>query len=189
MYTAKAQFESTSPLSMSRFHNTEKKNRELSNEYEKRTWKAKCHLNKEGYVYIPNTMFKNSLAEAAKFLGLQIPGKGKSTYTKHIEAGVIAGNDIVLDLHSDQLEYEECFVPSDGVRGSGKRVIKWFPFIPAWKGEITFFIFDEVITKEAFLRHLQGSGQFVGIGRWRPRNNGNYGRFAIKNFTWEESEL
>jgi len=44
---------------------------------------------------------------------------------------------------------------------------------------VTFYILDEIITKEVFERTLTMAGQFIGIGRFRPQNNGFYGRFEV----------
>ena len=32
-------------------------------------------------------------------------------------------------------------------------------------------------------------GQFIGMGRFRPRNNGYYGRFNVENFVAEEISM
>jgi hypothetical protein len=45
--------------------------------------------------------FKNCLAEIAKYLSLQIPGKGKTTYTKHFEAGVMVLDGLALPERKD----------------------------------------------------------------------------------------
>ena len=33
--------------------------------------------------------------------------------------------------------------------------------------------------------HLKEAGQFIGLGRFRPRKNGYYGRFEIVSIAWE----
>lgn len=180
MKTIIATLESVSPYSQSKYHGTEKLSKESSSDYEKRTWRERLHVNANGNVFIPPMAFKNCLSEVAKFLGIQIPGKGKSTYTKHFEAGVLVTDALVLDVKKDDVPGEWLFVPADGVRGSGKRVEKCFPVINSWKGEVTFHILDDTITTEVFEQHLKEAGNFIGIGRFRPRNNGFYGRFAVK---------
>jgi hypothetical protein len=184
MKTAKVKLKSISPYSQSRHYETEKLPKELAKDYEARTWRERLHVNDSGKVYIPPMSFKNCLSEAAKFLGIQIPGKGKSTYTKHFEAGVLVTDALTLDIKADEVKGEWLFVPSDGVRGSGKRVNKCFPIIHEWAGEVTFFVLDETITEEVFTNHLQQAGAFVGIGRFRPRNNGFYGRFQVESVKW-----
>lgn len=124
------------------------------------------------------------VAEIAKFLGKQIKGKGKSTYTKHFEAGVLVMDPLVLPIKKDEVQGEWLFAPSDGKRGSGSRVDKCFPVIPKWSGKVTFHILDDTITEDVFREHLEEAGKFIGIGRFRPRNNGFYGRFAVKSLVW-----
>jgi hypothetical protein len=137
------------------------------------------HVNKDGAVYIPPMAFKNCLAEAAKFLAQQIPGKGKATYTKHLEAGVLITDPVVLPLRKEDVPGEWLFLPSDGKRGSGSRVDKCYPLIEEWEGSIPIYVLDEIVTKDVLLQHLDAAGKFIGIGRFRPRNNGFYGRFRV----------
>lgn len=75
---------------------------------------------------------------------------------------------------------------SDGVRGSGKRVKRTFPQMPAWKGVARFAVFDDTITKDIFEKHLTEAGRFVGIGQFRPENGGLNGRFKPVGFRWQE---
>lgn len=191
---------SISPYSQSRPVSSPRKDRETADDHEERTWKERAHAATEqeakevgavvGQLFIPPMALKNSLAEAAKYMGKQIPGKGKSTYTKHIEAGVLAcvPNPMFTDermkvpLMADNpahLVGHRLFVPSDGVRGSGKRVWKTFPTIFTWVCRATFEIYDDIVTERVLREHLDVSGKLIGIGRFRPRNNGYYGRFKV----------
>jgi len=144
----------------------------------------RCHYNDEGYIYIPPMSFKNCLSEAAKYKSIQIPGKGKSTYTKHFEAGVLVVSPLVLPITKDTLSHEWLHVPSDGRRGGTTRVEKCFPLIPKWEGEVEFLVVDDTITEEVFTEHLNDAGSYIGVGRFRPRNNGFYGRFSVESVVW-----
>lgn len=53
-----------------------------------------------------------------------------------------------------------------------------------WKGRVTYHILDDVIAPEVFEQHLRDAGNFIGIGRFRPRNNGYYGRFKLNKVSW-----
>jgi hypothetical protein len=128
--------------------------------------------------------FKNCISEAAKFLGMQIPGKGKATYTKHFEAGILVPEPVVLPVLAKDVEGIWLYVPSDGRRGGSKRVWKCFPVLQEWTGDVTFLVLDETITEEVFRYHLEQAGKFIGIGFFRPRNNGYYGRFAVERIQW-----
>lgn len=78
-------------------------------------------------------------------------------------------------------------MPSDGVAGGGKRVDKCFPVIPQWQGTVTFYVLDETITEDVFRYHLEQAGSFVGIGRFRPRRGGFYGRFRVTDLKWDKA--
>ncbi|CAK1568577.1 Uncharacterised protein [Burkholderia pseudomallei] len=185
MKTAIATIKGVSPYSQSKHYNTEKLPKELAKDYEMRTWRDRLHATDDGTVFIPPMSFKNCLSEAAKFLSLQIPGKGKATYTKHFEAGVLVTDALHLNIKKDDVPGEWLFVPADGIRGSGKRVEKCFPVIHQWNGDVTFHILDETITRDVFEHVLTQAGAFIGIGRFRPRNNGFYGRFKLESLNWQ----
>ena len=184
MKTATVTIRGVSPYSQSKHYTTEKLAKENAKDYEARTWRDRLHVTDDGSVFIPPMSFKNCLSEAAKFLGIQIPGKGKSTYTKHFEAGVLVTDAMILPIKKEEVKGEWLFVPSDGVRGSGKRVDKCFPVIHEWGGEVTFYVLDETVTEEVFRNVLEQAGAFIGIGRFRPRNNGFYGRFRVDSIAW-----
>lgn len=192
MKTAVAHLKSLSPYSQSKRYMTEKLDRESSSDYEKRTWRDRLHTVAEVLggdptdtrVCIPPMAFKNSVGECAKYIGMQIPGKGKSTYTKHFEAGMMVLDPLILDIRKEDVPGQWVFVPADGVRGSGKRVDKCFPVIREWEGKVTFLIFDEIITETVFKKHLEDAGKFIGLGYWRPRNNGLWGRFEVLSVEW-----
>jgi hypothetical protein len=182
-----------SPYSQSKHYSKEmvpKLQGENDRDYETRTWRNRLHINEGGNVFMPPMAFKNCISECAKFLSLGIPGKGKKTYTKNFEAGVLVVEPIVLPIKRDACESEPLFVPSDGRRGGGSRVEKVFPVIRSWGGELQILVFDETVlnaydsSKITVLEHvLKQAGLFIGVGRFRPINNGFYGRFEIKGFS------
>lgn len=180
-----ATLKSASTYGQSRAYVEPKLDKETHDAYEKRTWKMRLHTDSEGNVFIPPMAFKNCLSEAAKYLGIQIPGKGKATYTKHFEAGVMATERVMLGINAKDVQGEWLFVPADGKRGSGKRVWKCFPIIPQWQADVVFYILDETVTEGVFRQHLEEAGKFIGIGFFRPRNNGYFGRFTVEKIQWD----
>ncbi len=192
--TARAKFKGVSPYSQSRYYSVPKLERELDKDYEARTWRNRLHVqrngevgNDPGKVFIPPMAFKNCIAEAAKFLSIKIPGKGKQTYTKNFKAGVMVVDPLILPDNPEEVEGEWLFVPSDGVPGSGKRVEKCFPVVREWEGEVEFLILDPVITEDVFREVLTTAGRLIGLGRFRPINNGFYGRFELIELIWIEA--
>ena len=154
MKTCTVTLKSTSPYSQGKHITEEKKAGESNSDHEKRAWRQRLHTDAAGNVVIPPMSFKNCLSEAAKFLGRQIKGKGKCTYTKHFEVGVMVLEAMPLGIEAASVPGEWLFVPSDGKRGGGSRVDKCFPLIAEWSGKVTFHLLDPVISKEIFEEFL-----------------------------------
>lgn len=89
MKIATVRLRSVSPYSQSRFHDTPKLDKERPDDHEMRTWQNRLHVGSDGNVFIPPMSLKKSIETASRFLGMQIKGRGKSTYTKHFKAGVL----------------------------------------------------------------------------------------------------
>ncbi|MCP5099886.1 MAG: hypothetical protein GY943_30400 [Chloroflexi bacterium] len=186
MKVCTAKLKSITPYSQSRQHDTEKLEKETHEAYEKRTWINKAHVGDNGKIYIPPMAFKQAVDAAAKYLSIQIPGKGKATYTKHFLSGLLVMDKMDTGVEGATVEGEWINCNSDGVRGSGKRVKRCFPLIPSWEGKQDFYILDETIDETTFERVLKEAGALIGIGRFRPQNGGFYGRFSIEGTKWRD---
>lgn len=186
MKTAIATLVSAAPYSQSRSYSqeVEKLPRETHDAYEARTWRNKCHTGPDGKVFIPPMAFKMCLDNAASMLGRQIPGKGKSTYTKFFLSGVLVMEPIVLPMTKEDVSQDRVYCNADGKRGSGKRVWRNFPRIDSWEAAVPFHVLADEITPDVFEEHLRQAGAFVGIGRFRPQSGGFYGRFEVKKVVW-----
>jgi hypothetical protein len=182
---------SASPYSQSRLYSAEvpKLEKESAADYDARNWREHQHYDrKTGEVYIPPMALKNALMECAQYLGEKIPGKGNATWTKHFTAGLLVTDPIMLGVKKDETEGETFMCHADGKRNSGTRVPRKFPVIHDWEATATFYILDESITKDVFTRYLEEAGKFIGVGRFRPRNGGFYGRFHVgDDLTWEDA--
>jgi hypothetical protein len=177
-------FTGQAPYSASRAHCAEKLPKETADAYEERTWREKAHI-ENGMVVIPPMAFKIGLDRAAKMLGRQIPGKGKSTYTKFFESGVIVTEAVPI-APEEAIQLERIHANADGVRGSGKRVWRNFPRIDSWGGNVQFHIIADEITSDVFEEAVRYAGLAVGVGRFRPERGGYFGRFVVNGFEWEE---
>lgn len=179
MRVFRAKLKSTTPYSQSKYHQAERLDKELHDDYERRTWREKMHVNGKGTMVIPPSHFKNCITDSAKYLSIQIPGKGKATYTKHFEAGILVVDGIDTGIKKEDVQPMILHVPSDGRPGGGKRVPKWFPTIPAWEGSVDFHVLDNMITRDVFEQVLIEAGNLIGTGSFRPRNRGWHGRFQV----------
>lgn len=188
MRVATVKLKSLSPLSQNRHYLREfpKLDKESANDYEARTWRNRLHCRENGEVIVPAMALKNMLSDCAKYISMSVPGKGKATYSKNIDAGVLVMDDMGLGVSGKEVPGEWVFVPADGRAGSGKRVEKCFPVVKEWTGEAKFYVMDETITPPVFEKHLEEAGKFIGLGRFRPRNKGLYGRFTVESIKWSE---
>lgn len=184
MKIATATLRSVSAYSQSRAHRAPKLDRETADAHEERTWREKCHYRQDGTLYIPPMAFKMGLDSAAKMLGIQIPGRGKSTYTKFFESGVLVLEGPDLDIKKDEVAHDLIHANADGVRGSGKRVWRFFPRIDEWRADVDFHVLADEVTKDIFETVLEQSGKFIGVGRFRPQRGGFYGRYEVEKVSW-----
>ena len=189
MRTFVATLKSTSPACFGRYYagDIPKRDKESAADYEERTWRNRLHVAEDGKIFIPPFAFKNCLDSAAKYLGKQIPGRGKTTYTKHFVSGVLVMDPLVLPMKKAEVKGEWRYVPADGTPGGSKRVMKCFPVIPKWEGEVEIHVLDDTITQEVLEEHLVQAGQFIGLGSFRPENRGIYGRFRLVNLKEKSS--
>ncbi len=189
MKIAKAHLEGVTPYSQSK--NIDKlehpeKPKESKDAYEQRVWRARMHVTPDGFIEIPSTCFAHTLKSSARRLQIQVPGKGKTQFTKYFEAGIDVAGPLVLNVKAVDVPGERLFVPADGKPGGGKRVYRYFPRIDKWSGVVTYFVLDDMITESVFTQVLRSAGLLVGIGRFRPENRGFYGRFKVNRVEWIE---
>lgn len=179
---------SKSPISFSAPIQSTRETGEGHDAFENRTWRERLHVNEEGFVFIPPMALKNCLTEVAQYLGESVPGKGKATYTKHFTAGIMVIDPMILPVEAENIKGEHLYVPADGRRGGSKRVWKTFPVVPQWEVDATIYALDPILIDkpEKIHEYLKHAGMFIGMGRFRPRNNGYYGRFDVVSFAYEK---
>ena len=180
---------SLTPITFGRQHETEKLKGESHEDYENRTWKEKVYYDESGYGLIKGIMVANCIRASAKYLNRQIPGKGKSTFTKHFNAGIIILDNIVLKETRETIQGTRVNVPSDGMVGGTKRVARIFPIVHEWEGQLMVIIGDDVITEDVFTDVLQNAGNLIGLGTWRPISRGMNGRFEAVNIKWIDERI
>ena len=160
--------------------------KETPDAYEERTWREKCTTDENGIICIPSGAFKQCFDRSAKMLSMQIPNKGKATYTKHFLAGIMVPKPLPLGVKKSDVGRITLSCNADGRRGSGPRVIRHFPQIKSWFGVLEVIILDDQISREVFERHAKEAGMLVGVGQNRPENGGSSGRFSCEKFIWTE---
>lgn len=187
---ATVSLQSLSPYSQSRAHNEPKLEKEQPDAYDKRTWRAKMNtatIDGSRTVIIPAHGMHQCIASAAKYSKRQIPGQGKATWTAKFTSGISINGAISLGINPDEVGFIDIYANADGIRGSGKRVMRRFPEILEWSAEFEVYILDPIITQDVFTEMVEIAGMFIGVGRFRPEKGGTNGRFTIKNIAWQDN--
>jgi len=175
------QLKSKAPFQFGKAIVSPKERNEKPDAYEERTWRERMHVDNEGIIFIPAMALKLCMEESARFLGETIPGKGKATYTKHFEAGTMVVHNLSLGIKAKDVEPNRLFVPSDGKKGGGKRVWKQFPTVPEWQTTAEILVLDRILQDQPVKvrEYLEHGGNFIGMGGFRPRRGGYFGRFDV----------
>lgn len=177
-----------SALSQSRQHDDLKLQGESHEDYDKRTWRSKLNVDaKTGKVVIPAHGMHQAIVAAAKYTGEQIPGQGKKTWTAKFTTGISLLSDINTGLDPEDAQQVTISANADGVRGSGKRVLRRFPLYLEWSATFEVMILDPIITEAQFRKMLEVTGMFIGIGRFRPEKGGTNGRFKVSKIVWQDN--
>jgi hypothetical protein len=182
-----------SPYSQSAKPQTPFLDRETHDDYERRTWRDKCTVNKDGQVCIPAMALKQAIDTCAYKLGLKVPNRRGATYKNFFASGFFCDHDVPISngklLTKEDAEIKTISANANGIRGSGSRVPRTFPEFSVWHGIAEFTIVDDLITEGIFEQHVKSAGIIVGIGRFRPANGGTYGRFRAKEFEWRTIQI
>ncbi len=189
MRTVTIQLESLTPYSASKYFEPDIQKGETKDAHEKRRWKEKAHINDLKNIFIPGVAFKLALDETAQLLNEKIPGKGNQTWTGQFATGVVAMSDVDLGIKSDELKSIQIFAHANGKRGPGTRVMRFFPIVYQWTGELVMNIFNDTLPEEIFERFFEQAGLLAGVGRGRPitKSPAGNGRFKPVKFTWFDS--
>lgn len=176
--------ESLTPYSQSRKHDEPRLEGESPDDYNRRTWRAQ-QLVENGTVHMPASGIHQGLVAAARYSKKQIPGQGKATWTKKFESGIALFSNVDLGVDPATVDYIDIYANADGIRGSGKRVMRRFPIIPKWSATFDVHILDPIITEDIFSEVVEQAGMFIGVGRYRPEKGGTNGRFRMAALNWQ----
>jgi len=181
------------PLQFSKYIAEKKNTGESHDAFEKRSWMQRLHVGADGNCFVPPQAIKGGLESCARFLSESVPGKGMAKYTKHFKAGIMCTDPILLfnggkPLTAKDVHPLELFVPSDGRKGGGSRVMKVFPTLSDWTAIGTLYVLDPLLIDkpekiEEYMRH---AGQFIGMLAFRPENGGYFGRYEVTKFEYSD---
>ncbi len=132
-----------------------------------------CYRNKDGKCYIPSDQIRGALINAGSYLKAKVGGRSKSMKVIVAATFIPTPNEILLP------DYDAIDKRSAVNRNVKARVITVRPKWTNWKITFTLQIHEDTITKETITQLLEYAGKYVGIGSFRPTNNGMFGRFEM----------
>ena len=181
----------TAPYSQSHQHGEPKLEGEQPDAYDVRTWRSKMNtelIDGKETVVIPAFGIHLALTAAARYSKKKIEGQRHATWTAKFERGIAIMGAAPLHIDPADARCITLSVHADGKRGSGARVTRRFPSFPAgWTATFEVMVLDPIITKAIFYEMLELAGWAIGVGQYRPENNGSNGRFIVKSLEWKDN--
>ena len=145
---------------------------EVSQEDAKRA-EYHCYRNEKGKCYIPSEQIRGALINAGTYMKSKVGARSKSMKT------IVAATFIPNDEQIPVPDYDTIDKRSAVNRNIKGRVITIRPKWTSLEFEFLLNVFEDTITKETVEALLTYAGQYVGIGSFRPTNNGMFGRFEV----------
>jgi hypothetical protein len=134
-----------------------------------------CYRNLDGKCFIPSEHLRSSFINAGALVKSKVGNSRKSM--KNIVAGMFF------------VEPEEILMPDYDVidkrsavnRNVKARIITIRPKWTNWKAKFNLLVDNDTITTETIKEIIINAGNSIGIGSFRPTNNGMFGRFGLEN--------
>lgn len=140
------------------------------------SFRAEFHSynDKDGF-FLPTEQIKGSLIGAGAMVKSKVGNSKKSM--KNIVAGMFFIQEEKIRLPKDY-EIDKRSAVNRNVKA---RVICIRPKWSKWKGEFTLLVDNDTVTEETIKEIIKNAGDYIGIGSFRPTNNGSFGRFKLNN--------
>lgn len=131
------------------------------------------HCDNDGNFYIPSDQIRGALIGAGTLV------KGKvGAQTKSMKSSVSAFFTIAEDRIPIE-PFQEIDVRSAVNKNVKARVIVVRPKWNTWQVDFTLNVDNDSMPDEMILQLLEFAGNNIGIGSYRPTNNGMFGRFSV----------
>lgn len=133
-----------------------------------------CYRNKKGKCFIPAEHLIGSLIKAGTYVKAKVGVQTKSM--KSVVAGMFSIHPFEVELP----DYDEIDKRSAVNKNVKARIIVIRPKWTKWSATFELHVDNDTITNETVKSIVEYAGQYVGIGSFRPTNNGSFGRFKLK---------
>lgn len=136
-----------------------------------------CYRNAAGKCFIPADQLRGALINAGSAVKAKVGGRSKSMKQ------VVAAMFMVTPDHIEIPDYDSIDKRSAVNKNVKARVMVIRPKWYTWESEFVLNVMNDSITKETIVQIIEHAGNYVGIGSFRPTNNGMFGRFELKEIT------
>lgn len=131
---------------------------------------------KDGF-YIPSEHLVGAFINAGAMVKSKV-GNGKKSM-KNIVAGMFSIKEQKLRLPKEY-EIDKRSAVNRNIKA---RIICIRPKWNEWSAKFTLLVDNDTLTKETIQEIITNAGQYIGIGSFRPTNNGMFGRFKLNKIT------
>lgn len=132
-----------------------------------------AYRNTEGKCFIPSEHLRQSLIQAGTFMKSKVGVRTKSMKSIVASTFMVEPDEIIIP------DYQAIDKRSTVNRNNKARVMVIRPKWAEWGAEFTLNVLEPTITDETVSKLITFAGLYIGIGSYRPTNNGMFGKFEL----------
>lgn len=137
-----------------------------------------CHRNDVNKkCFIPSEQLRQSFIGAGTLVKSKVGAQTKSMKS------IVAGQWMIDEEEIYMPDYDQIDKRSGINRNNKARIIVIRPKWSKWSSEFTLIIDNDTTTDEMVTQIINFAGSNVGIGSYRPTNNGRFGRYKLDTLT------
>lgn len=133
-----------------------------------------CYRNGNGKCFIPSEHIRGSLINAGAYVKAKVGNTTKSM------KNIVAAMFFISPEHIELPDYDLIDKRSAVNRNIKARIITVRPKWSEWRVQFELMVDNDTITPETITKIFEYAGRYVGIGSFRPTNNGMFGRFEVE---------
>jgi hypothetical protein len=132
-----------------------------------------CYRNADGQCFMPAEHFRQSFINAGAFVKSKVGNARKSMKNVVAAMFMVSPEEITIP------DYDQIDKRSAVNKNVKARIISIRPKWSNWKITFTLLVDNDTITEATIKEIINYAGAYVGIGSYRPTNNGYFGRFEL----------
>lgn len=165
------------PMTVAHKKLTSKKSKTEDDQLEiaKSEFLASFYFDGETGIHLPTVNIRAAMVEGARMNKL-----GTS-----VQSGTVILADKVPLIFDGPKTPEACwaspaFVDARSVVVSKRRVMRYRPRFNRWAVEVAIIFDESILDAHQLVSSLENAGRYVGIGDYRPKKGGSFGRFEVE---------